>query len=110
MKRVFDIITDSACDMPKDYYEKNEVVCVKLGFMMNDVDYEGEDGVQITEQEFFKVLREGAMPTTYQVTGERARDNIERSVRAGRDVLVLTFSSGLSGTAGSLPSCTILIY
>jgi DegV family protein with EDD domain len=98
---VFDIITDSACDMPKDYYEKNEVVCVKLGFMMNDVDYEGEDGVQITEQEFFKVLREGAMPTTYQVTGERARDNIERSVRAGRDVLVLTFSSGLSGTAGS---------
>jgi DegV family protein with EDD domain len=68
---------------------------------MNDVDYEGEDGVQITEQEFFKVLREGAMPTTYQVTGERARDNIERSVRAGRDVLVLTFSSGLSGTAGS---------
>ena len=35
--RKFDIIVDSACDMPVEYLEKHDVVCVKLGFTMNNV-------------------------------------------------------------------------
>ena len=101
MGRKFDIVTDSACDMPWEYYEKNNVECVKLGFTMNNVNYEGEGGEKITEKEFYQKLREGAMPTTYQVTGEMARKAIERCLQKGNDVLVVTFSSGLSGTAGS---------
>lgn len=101
MKREFDIITDSACDMPEEYYKANGVTCVKLGFTMNNVNYEGEGGERITEKDFYAKLRDGAMPTTYQVTGEMARKPIEASLKDGRDVLVLTFSSGLSGTAGS---------
>ncbi len=101
MKRVFDIVTDSACDMPQEYYKEQEVVCVKLGFTMNNVNYEGESGEKITEKDFYQKLREGAMPTTYQVTSEMAKNHIEACLKRGRDVLVLTFSSGLSGTAGS---------
>lgn len=99
--RKFDIVTDSACDMPESYLEEHGVECVKLGFTMNNVNYEGEGGEKIGEKEFYAKLREGAMPTTYQVTGEMARTRIEKSLKAGNDALVLTFSSGLSGTAGS---------
>ena len=99
--RKFDIITDSGCDMPASYLQENSVTCVKLGFTMNNVNYEGEGGEKITEKEFYQKLRDGAMPTTYQVTGEMAKQYISRSLKAGRDVLVLAFSSGLSGTAGS---------
>ena len=99
--RLFDIVTDSACDMPKEYYLKHGVTVVPLGFMMDDVNYEGTDGKQIEVQDFYAKLREGRMPTTYQVTAEAAKPFIEKSLKEGRDVLVLTFSSGLSGTAGS---------
>lgn len=101
MNRKFDILVDSACDMPKSYLDEHEIVCVKLGFTMNNVNYEGESGEKITEKDFYAKLRDGAMPTTYQVTGEMARTYMEKSLQKGRDLLVITFSSALSGTAGS---------
>lgn len=101
MERKFDIITDSGCDMPEAYLKENDIVCVKLGFTMNNVNYEGESGEHISEKEFYQKLRDGAMPTTYQVTGEMAKTHMEKSLKNGRDLLVIAFSSGLSGTAGS---------
>ena len=99
--RKFTIITDSGCDMPESYLQKNNIECVRLGFTMNNVNYEGEGGEKISEKEFYQKLRDGAMPTTYQVTGEMARTRIEKYLQQDSDVFVLTFSSGLSGTAGS---------
>lgn len=101
MQRKFDILTDSGCDMPQNYLLKNEVGCVKLGFTMNNINYEGDCGEHISEKDFYQKLRGGAMPTTYQVTGETARTYMEESLKNGRDLLVIAFSSGLSGTAGS---------
>ena len=101
MKRKFDIITDSGCDMPSGYFEKEGIERVCLGFAMNNVNYEGENGEKISEKAFYQKLREGSMPTTYQVTAEMARGHLEKSLRQDRDVLIITFSSGLSGTAGS---------
>lgn len=69
--------------------------------MMNGVNYEGEDGKPLDVREFYASLRSGAMPTTYQVTAEAAKPHFEKFLKAGRDVLVVAFSSGLSGTEGS---------
>ena len=101
MKRQFEIVTDSSCDMPEEYYAKHGVECVKLGFNMENVNYEGESGEKITPKEFYQKLRDGAMPTTYQVTAEQAKGHIEPFLKEGKDVLVIAFSGGLSGTAGS---------
>lgn len=99
--RKFAIVTDSACDMPASYYAEHGIEVVNLGFTMNNINYAGEYGEAISEPEFYKLLREGGMPTTYQVTAEIAKPHIEKFLQEGKDVLVLTFSSGLSGTAGS---------
>lgn len=101
MKRKFAIVTDSSCDMPKSYFKEHDVECVNLGFTMDNVNYEGESGETISEREFYQKLRDGAMPTTYQVTEETAKIHVEPLLKAGKDVLVIAFSSGLSGTAGS---------
>ena len=101
MKRTFDIITDSGCDMTQAFLKEQGVVCVKLGFTMQNVNYEGENGEKIDEKQFYQKLRGGAMPTTYQVTGETAKTYMEKSLKKGRDVLVIAFSSALSGTASS---------
>ena len=101
MKRKFEIVTDSSCDMPQEYLKKHGIIVVKLGFTMDSINYEGENGEPISPTDFYEKLRGGSMPTTYQVTGETAKCHIEPCLKAGRDVLVIAFSSGLSGTAGS---------
>ena len=100
-QRVFDIITDSGCDMPEGYYLANGIDLESLGCTMNNVNDGGEDGEKITEKDFYDRLRTGAMPTTYQATSEAAKNHIETHLKEGRDVLCITFSSGLSGTYGS---------
>ncbi|MBQ9728510.1 MAG: DegV family protein [Clostridia bacterium] len=97
----FAIITDSGCDMPEEWLKEKGIECVKLGFTMNNVNYEGSCGESIDVKEFYDKLREGAMPTTYQVTSEMAKQAIEPYLKKGQDVLVIAFSSALSGTADS---------
>lgn len=100
-QRKFQIVTDTGCDMPEAYLEENGLECVRLGFTMNNVNYEGECGERISPERFYEKLRGGAMPTTYQVTGEMAKTHIQPYLEQDKDVLVIAFSSGLSGTAGS---------
>ena len=100
-QRHFQIITDSGCDQPEEYLRRNNVECLKLGFIMGGVEYFGEAGQDISPQEFYKRLKGGEKPTTYQITPEAAREHIEKFLKKGMDVLVVAFSSGLSGTANS---------
>lgn len=100
-KRKFVIVTDSSCDMPQEYLQQNEIEVVNLGFTMGNVNYEGEFGEKISIQDFYAKLREGAMPTTYQVTAETAKMHIEPYLKDGKDILIIAFSGALSGTAGS---------
>ena len=84
-KANFIIATDSTGEMPLEYYKEHE----------------GEDGQPIDTEAFYKALAAGKMPTTYQVTAEQAKTHLLPYVKAGNDVLVSAFSSGLSGTYGS---------
>ena len=101
MKRNFAIVTDSASDLPKSYFEEHDVDCVPLGFILDGVTYGGEDGAEMDVKLFYEKLRAGSMPTTFQIPPEQAAKHIESHLKEGTDVLVLAFSSGLSGTANS---------
>ncbi len=100
-KRNFQIITDSGSDLPEEFFQQNNVECLKLGFIMGGVEYHGESGKDIPSKEFYERLKGGELPTTYQVTPETAREYMEKFLKKGLDVLVVAFSSGLSGTANS---------
>lgn len=101
MERKFVIVTDSSCDLTQNYLTENNVHCVSLGFTIDGVVYGGDDGEVMDVQTFYDVLRKGAMPKTYQVSPEQAKIHLQPFVEAGKDVLVIAFSSGLSGTANS---------
>ena len=102
MERKFAIMTDSSADLPEEYLKEHGVYSVELGFMLNGITYGGEDGAHMDVKTFYAKLRnEKAMPTTFQIAPEQAKAHIEPLVAAGNDVLVIAFSSGLSGTANS---------
>ena len=100
MERQFVLITDTGSDLPEEYYAEHAIDCVKLGFTLDGVEY-GEDGGEMDVKKFYELLRGGAMPKTFQVTPAQAVSHIEPFVKEGKDVLVIAFSSGLSGTYGS---------
>ena len=100
-KKLFAIVTDSAADMPSAYYTENEVVCLNLGFSLNGENYLGSDGKYIEVTDFYQLLRDGAMPTTTQISPQYAKEELKKLLLNGEDILVLSFSSGLSGTCNS---------
>ncbi len=101
MERKFAIVTDSSSDLKEEYFKEHAIECVNLGFTMDGVTYKGADGAEIDDKTFYEKLRGGSMPKTFQVSPEQANMCIEPLVKEGKDVLVLAFSSGLSGTASS---------
>ncbi len=98
MARKFVLMTDTGSDLPDDYYAQHDVACVQLGFTLDGVTYGGDDGKSMDVKKFYELLRGGAMPKTFQVTPAQAAAHMEPLVKAGNDVLVVSFSSGLSGT------------
>ncbi len=101
MTRQFVVMTDTGSDLPDEYYVQHDVARVELGFTLDGVTYGGEDGAQMDVKKFYELLRGGAMPKTFQVTPAQAEAAIEPYVKEGKDVLVISFSSGLSGTCES---------
>ena len=97
--RDFIIVTDSTVDLPESMLEEQGIPVLQLNYVLDGKTYEDRKG--LSGKEFFDKLREGSMPTTSQVNPEQAREFFEPFVKAGKNVLCIGFSSGLSGTYNS---------
>ena len=92
----YQIITDSGCDLTKEMLQELSVSSVPLF-----VNFRGEcmeDSVDEGIQEVYNGLRAGEAATTSAINPDRWEKEIEPILAAGDDVLVMTFSSGLSAT------------
>lgn len=90
------IITDTGADLPLQVYDELNVIAVPL-----IVNFRGESVTKYDDaflKDFFEGLRSGENGTTSAVNPEGWANAIEPVLQAGEDVLVLTFTSGLSAT------------
>ena len=92
----FQIITDSCCDFPTSLYGQLGLTFVPLTveFRGNTFDDKNDD----TLKDMYQGLRAGEVAKTSAVNPSRWSQAMEKALAAGRDVLVLAFSSGLSTT------------
>ena len=93
------IMTDNCADLPESYYKEHGIVCNYLNYTLNGKTYEHEEF--LPEKEYYRLLREGSLPTTSQATPLQVRSHMEPLLKAGKAILCLAFSSGLSGTYSS---------
>ena len=93
------ITTENTCDMPSDYYAEQGVEYMYLPCTMGDTVYNKEHDVD--SGAFYASMRAGSMPTTSQVNSEDAKKCWLPILEAGKEILHLAFSSGLSGTYNS---------
>lgn len=93
------IITDSASDLPQALVDEMGVHVVPL-----TVNYRGghfadyPDNRELDPAEFYAGVRSGELPSTSAVSVGQWTDEMTPFLKAGKDILVLAFSSGLSTT------------
>lgn len=94
------ITTDSTVDLSKDYFEAHNIEVLSLTYTLDGAIYGDLDG--LSSAEFYAKVREGAMPTTSQITPEQGAALFRKAAAQGKDILHIAFSSGLSGTYNSM--------
>ena len=94
----FIITTDSTSDLKDEFLEQNGVVVLPVPFACDGVQYSGTKENRLFGKEFYDKIRNGSMPSTSLISPEIAREYFENILKQGKDVLHLSFSSGLSGT------------
>lgn len=89
------IVTDSTADMTPA--SRQRVTAVPLTIFFGQEEY--ADGVTITQKEFYeKLMSSDTLPTTSQPSPSLFEDVYAEAAAAGDSVVVITISSGISGT------------
>lgn len=90
------VLTDSCSDVPKEYLDKYNIYCIPLKIIYKDKEF--LDGVNITPQEVYESM-ENEIPSTSLPDGKLIEDTFTQIKKDGyKKVIVITLSSGLSGT------------
>lgn len=93
------IFTDSGCDLPKSYYEENDVALFPLRVQLNGKEF--DDVIAIDSKEIYDAIRQGAHPKTSQVSPELFLKQFENLAKNNEEGIYIAFSSELSGTYGT---------
>lgn len=93
------IITDSSADLDAAMVAELGVEVLPLSFTVNgETRHNYPDNREMDPKEFYRMLREGATATTAAVNVGEFTSLMEPFLEAGKDILLLAFSSGLSAT------------
>ena len=98
----FVILTDSSADLGADMAQQLDVQVLPLSFTVQGATYHDyPDNREMEPSAVYALLRQGELATTAAVNVAQYTEALEPLLQAGRDVLVLAFSSGLSATYNS---------
>ena len=95
----FKIVTDSCANLTDKQIQDYGVEIISLKYYIEGKEYESYiKGEKTDYAETYRLLREQAMITTSLVSREDCDKAIKPILESGEDVLIVAFSSGLSGT------------
>ena len=91
----------STADLPAAYFEAKQIPFACFHFQLEGKEYPDDLGRSISFETYYAKIAAGAQPTTAQVNVEQYIELFEPILQAGKDILHLAFSSGLSGACQS---------
>lgn len=97
--RTYKIITDSTCDLPSTVIKELDVHVIPMEYILDGVSHfqDLEDEGEKTAS-FYGSLREGKVSSTSMINTARFMGVFEPYLKAGQDILHVSFSSALSGS------------
>ncbi len=97
----FAIATDTSANLPSDLIRKYELKIVPFSFFINGSEHIDLDAENFDAAGFFAAMRAGVKVSTSQIPPQAFVDAFAPYLEAGRDVLFVSMSSGISGSYGS---------
>lgn len=95
----FDIVTDSSCNLTEATIDELGLHILPLTFMVDGIEHRSYLKGRVTDLgQFYTMMRAGKVIKTSLPNVAESEQTLRAILDAGRDVLYLGFSSGLSGT------------
>ena len=91
----------STVDLPKEYFEQNNIPYACYHYILDGEEYLDDLGQSVPYNEFYRRIDGGSMPTTSQINISEFMAFFEPFLQEGKDILHLSMSSGISGTCNS---------
>lgn len=91
----------STADLSKEHFEARDIHYVCFHYSLNGENYADDLGQSVPFDEFYKRMTEGAETKTSQVNVDEYIEYFTPFLEAGKDILHVTLSSGISGTINS---------
>lgn len=99
MNNNYVIITDSTADAPCEELEKLEIQVVPMEFIIDHKTYHHyADAREMSYAKFYEHIKAGEKVSTTQINYFTYEEIFRPILEAGKDILYIVFSSGLSGT------------
>ena len=98
---MFEIMTDTSCNLPTPLLQKMKVGVIPFTYLMDGEVHACTDTETFDGKAFFDKIREGDIVQTSQITPEHYREYFEPVLAAGKDLLFIGMSSGISGSCSS---------
>ncbi|MBM6617101.1 DegV family protein [Bacillus suaedaesalsae] len=90
------LLTDSACDLPREILQEQNIIMFPLVVHLDDTDY--YDTETIDSSKVYEAMRMEKVPKTSQVPPTRFQDTFTRLAEEKKEAIYISFSSELSGT------------
>ena len=94
------ISAEATCDLPKEIIDKYGIEIAPVDYFVDGKEYNTKTN-HMEEKEFYEKMKNGADVKTSQVNFESAKDFLQSLLSTGKNVLHISFSSGLSGTSNN---------
>ena len=99
---------ESTADLTKEHFQRRDIHYVCFHYRMDGVDYPDDLGETMPISEFYARLSAGSDSSTSQVNVTEYLEYFDRFLSAGKDVLHLTLSSGISGSYNAACSAALV--
>lgn len=97
----FSITTDTSANLENRHIKANDITVVPFTYYYDNKEYTCLDTESFNGDEFYDMIRKGTKVTTSQVTPQTYIDCFEPHLKAGKDIIHVSMSSGISGSCNS---------
>lgn len=96
---MYHLFTDTNTDMTPEIAEKTGYKLIYMPYTLNGTDvYPYIDFKKFDYKTYYNTLREGNLPKTYALPAQKYVEYFEPTMKEGKDILYVHFSSAMSGT------------
>lgn len=100
---MFQLFTDTDTDITPEIAKKYDYKLISMPYSINGKEvYPYEDFNQFDYKTFYNTLRKGALPKTFGLSPEKYEEYFEPTLKEGKDILYVHFSSAMSGTFNAM--------